>query len=77
MQKMNKKRPFLKLAIQKIESLFSKNKDKPVVLSDIQNELSNRKTPRSKLLKNEVDNEVHERSLKKNNKEEQSSKSLE
>jgi len=77
MQKMNKKRPFLKLAIQKIESLFSKNKDKPVVLSDIQNELSNRKTPRSKLLKNEVDNELHERSLKKNNKEEQSSKSLE
>jgi hypothetical protein len=74
---MNKKRPFLKLAIQKIESLFSKNKDNPVILSDIKDELSNRKTSRSKLLKNEVD-KLHEISSNKDNKEkEQSGKNLE
>jgi len=51
---MNKKRPFLKLAIQKIESLFYKNKDNPVILSDIKNELNHRKTSKAKALKDDV-----------------------
>ena len=73
---MNKKRPFLKLAIQKIESLFSKNKDIPVILADIKDELSNRKTPRSKLLKNEVD-KFNKISSNKDNKKKRSGKNLE
>jgi len=48
-------RPLSKLTIQRIESLFKGNKDKPVILNDIKNELSYRKTKKAKALKSEVD----------------------
>jgi len=56
--------------------LFSKNKDNPVILADIKDELSNRKTPRSKLLKNEVD-KLNDISLNKGNEKKRRGKNLE
>jgi len=52
---MSIKRPFLKFAINKIESLFEKDKDNPTLMRQIKDELEYRKTKRSKKLKKEVD----------------------
>jgi hypothetical protein len=52
---MSIKRPFQKFVIQKIESLFQKDKDNPTLLRQIKNELEHRKSKRSKILKNKID----------------------
>ena len=64
---MSLKRPFIRFAIDKIESLFKKGKNNKILTQQIKDELEYRKTKKSKKLKDEV-NAITSNNLKKEEK---------